>query len=186
MPLGDPELERLRLSLSAADEDTRSQWDRSLPIPELLGDRWERAQRLGFGDRSSIYDSALVMGAVVIGADVWIGPYTLLDGTGGGLRIGDGCHISAGVHIYTHDTLLCALSGGVVPRATGGVSVGDRSYIGPNSVLAAGVDIGSTSVIGACSFVNRDVPSHTVVAGTPARRIGEVRGEGEAVQVVMD
>lgn len=177
-------LDELRAELLAADAEKLAAWQRSLPIPELIGDRWDRARRLGFGSGSSIYDSAIVMGEVDVGENVWIGPSTLLDGTGGGLRIGDWCNVSAGVQIYSHDTVLNVLSGGRVPPKTGPVSIGARTYIGPHAVLAGGVSIGSLSVIGACSFVNRSVPNRVVVAGAPARVIGVVEGDDDDVRIV--
>src|SRR4051794_33935448 len=76
----DDELRELRWRLDAA---MRERWQRSLPLQELLSDRWERAKELGFGEGSSIYASSYVYGTVHVGAGTWIGPFTLLDGTGG-------------------------------------------------------------------------------------------------------
>ncbi|HWW52845.1 MAG TPA: hypothetical protein VNY84_03710, partial [Acidimicrobiales bacterium] len=63
-------------------------FQRSLPFGDGFGDRWERARRLGFGPEASIYDSSVVLGDVAVGAHTWIGPFTVLDGSGGGLTIG--------------------------------------------------------------------------------------------------
>src|SRR5215218_4042343 len=62
-------------------------WQRNLPLADYLVDRWEKARRLGFGAGSSIYDSSLVLGHVKVGENTWIGPFTVLDGSGG-LEIG--------------------------------------------------------------------------------------------------
>jgi acetyltransferase-like isoleucine patch superfamily enzyme len=153
--------------------EARSRWRRDLPFDELLFDRWERAQSLGFGERASIYHSALVYGDVVVGSDTWIGPFTLLDGTGR-LVIGRSCSISAGVQIYTHDTVKWAASGGVAPYEYAPVEIGDCCHIGSQTVIAKGVTVGAHSVVGSCSFVNRDVPAYTVAAGAPCRTIGHV------------
>src|SRR3954469_179483 len=83
-------------------EDVHARFERTLPFGDYVVDRWEKARLLGFGEGSSIYDSALVIGAVEVGAHSWIGPGTVLDGSGG-LRIGAYCSISAGVQIYSHD-----------------------------------------------------------------------------------
>jgi acetyltransferase-like isoleucine patch superfamily enzyme len=176
----------LRRFLVEADEERRRSFDRSLSLDEAVSDRWERARRLGFAEGSSIYGSALVFGDVDVGPSTWVGPWTLLDGSGGGLRIGAHCSISAGVHLYTHDTVAWALSGGVAARRIGPVSIGDRCHIGAQAVVVAGVTVGRRCVVGANSFVNRDVPDDTVVVGSPARRVGRVVGEGADVAVELD
>jgi acetyltransferase-like isoleucine patch superfamily enzyme len=177
----------LRASYEAEDARLRREFQRSLPFQDAAFDRWERARRLGFGDGSSIYNSALVYGDVRVGRQVWIGPNTLLDGSGkGGLVIGDFCSVAVGVHIYTHDTVLAALSGRQLPRSEAAVRIGNCVYIGPQTIIAAGVTIGNRCVIAANSFVNRDVSDGTVVGGSPARRLGSVVGEGRDVQIVFD
>lgn len=169
--------------LSRLDEHKRAEWDRSLPIPELLNDRWARAKRLGFGDRASIYDSAVVLGDVSVGADTWIGPNTILDGSGGGLEIGLWCTVSAGTQIYTHDTVRRSLSGGTVDRHAARTEIGDRTYIGPLCVVTAGVRIGAMCVVASHSLVNTDVESRSVMGGQPARRLGSVVGDGDEIRL---
>ena len=167
------------------DAELKQQFDRSLPFADALFDRWERARLLGFGDGTSIYNSALVFGDVRVGTNTWIGPFTILDGSGGGITIGDYCSISAGVHIYTHDTVLWALSGGQLTKQAAPVRIGSCVYVGSQCVLAAGVQIGTRCVIGANSFVNCDVPDGTIVGGSPAHIIGRITGEGQSVKLNM-
>ncbi len=186
-PMTPERFAELLVACYRANEDRLLQdHQRSLSFQDGMFDRWERARRLGFGDRTSIYNSATVFGNVSVGPDSWIGPNTVLDGSGGGLSIGSFCSVASGVHIYTHDTVLWALSGGALQRAEGSVSIGNCVYIGSQSVIAAGVKIGSKCVIGANSFVNDDVPDGTVVGGSPARRIGTVVGESDTVRIVFD
>jgi len=47
-------------------------------------------------------------------------------------------------------------------------------HIGSNSTIREGVTIGEFSVIGMGSVVLKDVPPNTIVAGTPARKIGDL------------
>lgn len=165
----------------------RKRWDRDLPFDELLFDRWERSRELGFGAESSVYHLAYFYGDVQVGEHVWIGPFTFIDGSGGTVRIGDHTAISAGVHIYTHDTVMGALTMGRSPRATGPVSIGRGSYIGAQSVVVRGVTIGDRVVIGANSLVNRDIPSDTIAVGSPCRPIGRVEADAEGgVRLVYD
>jgi acetyltransferase-like isoleucine patch superfamily enzyme len=151
----------------------KAEWNRDLPFEELLFDRWERAKQLGFASGSNIYHNSYIYGDVQVGEDTWIGPYTLIDGTGG-LVIGNSCCISAGVHIYTHDTVKRFVSGGKEPTKHAPVILEDCCYIGPQSVIRGGVTIGKHSIVGACSFVNKNVPPMTIVAGTPAKVVGKV------------
>lgn len=178
--------ELLRAWYEAADDRLRREYQRSLPFQDAVFDRWERARRLGFGEGASIYNSAAVFGDVRVGPNTWVGPNTILDGSGGGLEIGAFCSVSSGVQIYTHDTVLWALSGGQLPHAKATVKIGDCVYIGSQSIIGAGVTVGTRCVIAANSFVRNDVPEATVVAGSPARRIGVVTGEASNVRIVFD
>lgn len=91
--------EQLRAFWAAARDEVDARFHRTLPLGDYVVDRWEKARSLGFGEGTSIYDSSLVLGDVRVGARTWIGPFTVLDGSGG-LEIGDTCSVSAGVQIY--------------------------------------------------------------------------------------
>ena len=166
--------------------ETRERWQRDLPIEELLFDRWERASSLGFGEGTGIYHNSYVFGDVRVGRNTWIGPFTLLDGSGG-LVIGDYCSISSGVQLYTHDTVAWAVSGGKSAYAKAPVSIGNCCYIGAQTVVMKGVSIGDHSVVGACSLVNQDIPPFTVAFGVPCRPRGrvEISKAGE-VKLILD
>ena len=176
----------LRELYAVLRDRTREQWNRDLPFYELLFDRWERARENGFGEGASIYHSSYVFGDVEVGANTWIGPHTLLDGSGG-LRIGSNCSISTGVQIYTHDTVKWAVSGGKAAYEYAPVSIGDSCYVGPQSVVVKGVTVGDECVVGACSFVNRPLPAGSVAVGIPCRVVGRVeRREDGDVEIVME
>jgi len=181
--------DELRASLMRLYEqlraDVRSRWKRDLPLEELLFDRWERATSLGFGEGTSIYHSSYVFGDVKVGTDTWIGPLVLLDGTGG-LSIGSNCSISTGVQIYSHDTVKWAVSGGRANYEYAPVSIGSSCYLGSQSVVAKGVTIGDHCVVGACSFVNRDLEPNTIAAGVPIRRLGVVELHDSGPKLVIE
>lgn len=174
------EVERLYFELR---EETNQKWERTLPIGELIVNRWEKAKYLNFDEGSSIYDSSIVMGRVEVGKDTWIGPNTLLDGTGGLLKIGTGCDISAGVHIYTHDTVKKCLSGGKLPIETGDVIIGDFTYIAPMTIISRGVTIGMHSLVAAHSLVKKSFEDFSIIAGIPAVQIGKVIIENDNVKL---
>jgi acetyltransferase-like isoleucine patch superfamily enzyme len=163
----------------------RDRWDRDLPLDELVSDRWERARTLGFGEGASIYASSYVYGDVRVGRNTWIGPFTILEGTSG-ITIGESCSISAGVHVYTHDSIRWALSGGAAAYEHGPVTIGDHCYIGPQTVVSRGVVIGDRCLVGACSLVNEDIPSGSIALGVPARVRGRVEVDGADVKLFFE
>ncbi len=167
-------IDQVKKELITKRIEMQNDWDRVLPSNELLFDRWEKADLCKAGKGSSIYDSSILMGNVVIGKTVWIGPWVLLDGTGGELFIGDYCNISAGVQIYTHDTIENVLSGGDAPKKNAPVKIDNNCYIAPMCIISKGVTIGECSVVAANSFVNTSFDSHSIIAGTPAKLIGKV------------
>ncbi|MCR9196708.1 MAG: acyltransferase [Hyphomonas sp.] len=163
------------------DQNIRKNYKRSLPFGDVISDRWERAKRLGFDDGVSIYNSAIVFEPVSVGENTWIGPNVLMDGSGGGVSIGAFCSIAAGVHIYTHDTVQWALTGGKAEAQKGAVSIGNYCYIGAQTVINHGVEIGNHCLVGANSFVNKPLHENGIYVGTPIRRIGDIEiWEGEA------
>jgi acetyltransferase-like isoleucine patch superfamily enzyme len=160
-------------------------YDRSLPLGEELGDRWEKASALGFGQGTSVYDSSIVMGDVKVGENTWVGPQTILDGRGG-LRIGDYCSVSAGVHLYSHDSVRWALSGGRIDEVRQRTEIGNYCYIGPQSLISSGIRVGDHCVLGANSFLKQDLPSFSIAAGSPAKVIGKVVIDGDDISLVYD
>lgn len=151
-------------------------WRRTLPFGDYVVDRWEKARILGFGEGTSIYDSSLVIGNVTVGRGTWIGPFTVLDGSGG-LTIGSYCSISAGVQVYTHNSVQWAISGGEANYPQAPTSIGDNCYIGPQTIISMGVTIGDGCVIGAQSLVLEDIPPGSKACGSPCRILGPANQE---------
>ncbi len=164
------ELQNLHADLFSA---FKTQFNRSLPFTDEVFDRWERAKDLGWGKGSSVYDSAYIFGETEVGENTWVGPFTIIDGSGG-LTIGDNCTISSGVHIYTHSNLKQTLSGGKLPIEREAVKIGSCTYIAPQSILGMGISIGDHCVVAANSFVSQSFPDFSIIAGNPAKIIGRV------------
>jgi acetyltransferase-like isoleucine patch superfamily enzyme len=50
-----------------------------------------------------------------------------------------------------------------------------RASIGSNATIVAGITIGTGALVGAGAVVTRDVPDYAIVAGVPAKVIGDTR-----------
>jgi carbonic anhydrase/acetyltransferase-like protein (isoleucine patch superfamily) len=164
--------------------ETLRDYQRFNPFLEDIFD-WKERGRAWLGeDRGvTIYNSATLIGDVDIGRDSWIGPFTMLDGSGGPLRIGHHCSISTGAQLVTHDTVRWALSGGEAPYEGAPITIGDCCFIGSHAVVMRGKTIGNHCLVGAGAVVTSDLAEHSIAAGVPARVIGEVQVEGGRVSL---
>jgi acetyltransferase-like isoleucine patch superfamily enzyme len=96
-----------------------------------------------------------------------------------GVTIGDGVFI--GPHVcFTNDMFPRAINeDGALQTGSDWVitttRVGRGASIGANATILCGLEIGDFAVIGAGAVVLEDVPAHAIVAGNPARTIGDVR-----------
>ena len=165
----DDWLKIVREFLNALALRKGAEYNRRVSVGDLLTERSDNAAMYGFGEGTTMYDNVLVLGDVKVGRRTWIGPGCILDGSGGGLEIGDFCSISAGVQIYTHHTVNRSITLGVAPIDYAPTKIGNGVYIGPNTILQMGLTIGDKVVIGANSFVNCDLPTGSTAFGNPAQ-----------------
>jgi acetyltransferase-like isoleucine patch superfamily enzyme len=108
-------------------------------------------------------------GGVIIGAGSNINAGVVLDGRGG-LRIGSKVNISPEALILTaeHDPRSPDFAG-----LEAAVEIGDRVWIASRAIVLPGTVVGDGAVVGAGAVVRGDVEAWSIVAGNPARKVGE-------------
>ena len=53
------------------------------------------------------------------------------------------------------------------------IIIGKNAFIGARAMILPGVSVGDQAIVGAMSVVSKDVLDHHVIAGNPAKNIGE-------------
>lgn len=86
---------------------------------------------------------------------------------GNNVLFGPNVTVSAGTHPI-HPELRSKQAQYNIP-----IHIGNNVWIGANSVILPGVNIGDNSVIGAGSVVTKDIPSNVVAVGNPCRVLRE-------------
>ncbi len=126
-----------------------------------------------------IHPQAAVTGNVIIGKDVYIGPFAALRGDWGQIIIEDGCNVqeSCTIHMFPGKNAVLKKGAHIGHGAIihGGV-IGENSLIGMNSVIMDDVVIGKECIVGALSFIkaNSIIEDRSLMAGNPAKKIKEV------------
>ncbi len=77
-----------------------------------------------------------------------------------GLTLGENVQIGSHCSIYTEST---------IDNKKGEVIVGSNSCIGSHSTIMPGVKIGHNVMIGAYSFVNKNIPDNSIAYGIPIK-----------------
>ena len=81
------------------------------------------------------------------------------------ITIGDDVTLASRVYILAHDASTKRHLG---YTKVGRVTIGNKVFVGANSIILPNVNIGDNAIIGAGSVVTRDVPANSVVAGNHA------------------
>lgn len=83
--------------------------------------------------------------------------------------IGDNCQLAPNVAIYTAGHPLHPDSRNSGYEYGKKITIGDNVWIGGNTVICPGVNIGSNVVIGAGSVVTKDIPDWSIAVGNPCK-----------------
>lgn len=100
-----------------------------------------------------------------LGKNVDVGIFVYINAAQG-VAIEDNVQIGGGVKIYSVST---------IDNKKGRVILKKNCKIGANSVIMPGITIGENSVVGALSFVNKDIPDNVVAAGVPIKIIKNLK-----------
>ncbi|CAA6808539.1 MAG: Transferase hexapeptide repeat containing protein [uncultured Sulfurovum sp.] len=88
------------------------------------------------------------------------------------LMIGESCGLSRNVKMMASDGHPIYQNGVRINEAQD-IILGDNIWIADNVTILKGVEIASGAVVGINSMVTKSIPSHTIVAGNPARVVKE-------------
>ena len=114
------------------------------------------------------------------------------------LQIGYGCDIGSNVIIFCHEGVriepfvqigpFCAImSSSTIDNKKGQIIIKRNARIGTHTTIMPGITIGENSIIGAHSFVNRDIPDNVIAWGIPAKIIKKIEGKnGDKNTFVQD
>src|SRR6478736_1074937 len=145
-------------------------------IDAQLGERAGRSGTIevGLGAR---FEQGVVLhaygGNVVLGNNVFLGPYTVVYGHGG-ITIGDDCLIAMHCRILSSNHTVPPLGTTIrsQPDLLLPTRIGRDVWLGAGVTILGGVTLGDGCIIGAGAVVTRDVPARAIAYGTPA----EIRG----------
>jgi carbonic anhydrase/acetyltransferase-like protein (isoleucine patch superfamily) len=126
-----------------------------------------------------VHPQATVIGNVIIGDKVYIGPGAAVRGDWGRIEIRDGANVQENctIHMFPGVTVvldeMAHIGHGAIVH---GARVGKNVLVGMNAVLMDDVVVGDESIIGALSFVRAkmEVPARSLVVGNPAEILRKV------------
>lgn len=96
-----------------------------------------------------------------MGRKVDIGAFTYINAKAG-VELRDNVQIGSHCSLYSIST---------IDDTSGKVTIEENACIGSHSVVMPGVKVGKNSIVGACSFVNKDIPPDSIAVGVPAKVI---------------
>ncbi len=131
---------------------------------------------------SFIHKTASVIGDVIIGKNVYVGPGAAIRGDWGQIAIEDGCNIQENcvIHIFPGVSLTLSEGAHIGHGAIiHGANIGRNCLVGMNAVIMDNVDLGAESIVGALSFIKAEtkIPPRSLVVGNPSKIIKQVSDE---------
>jgi phenylacetic acid degradation protein len=129
-----------------------------------------------------VHPNATIVGNVIVGRDVYVGPSAAIRGDWGGIVIEDGCNVQETCVIHSFPGVTVRLEAGAHighGAVIHGAHIGRNVLVGMSAVIMDRATIGAGSIIGALTFVPADmqIPDLKVVVGNPARIVKDVSPE---------
>lgn len=129
-----------------------------------------------------VHQTAVIIGNVHIGADVYVGPGAAIRGDWGEIIIEKGCNVQENCVIHMFPGVSIRLEEGAHVghgAIVHGANLGKNTLVGMNAVIMDRVQLGAGSIVGALSFIKADtvIPERSLVVGNPAKVIKEVSDE---------
>ena len=126
-----------------------------------------------------VHPKASVIGNVIIGKDVYIGPGACIRGDWGEIIIEDGSNVQENciIHMFPGVTVKLERSSHIGHGAViHGAHIGENSLVGMNAVVMDNAKVGSGSIVGALCFVPADmeIPPRKIVVGNPGKIVKDV------------
>lgn len=121
----------------------------------------------------SAFSKIKIAAPFVMGRGVQIGSGCFIGAMGRGLTIGDHVLISPNCTILTSNYMFDLLETPLQEQGTTstGVRIGHRVWLGSNSVVLDGAEIGDNVIVSAGSIVSGRIPPNSIVQGSPAKVI---------------
>jgi carbonic anhydrase/acetyltransferase-like protein (isoleucine patch superfamily) len=129
-----------------------------------------------------VHPNATIVGNVVIGRDVYVGPSAAIRGDWGGIVIEDGCNVQETCVIHSFPGVTVRLEAGAHighGAVIHGAQIGRNVLVGMNAVVMDRARVGAGCIVGALTFVPADmeIPERKVVVGNPGRIVKDVSDE---------
>ena len=133
-------------------------------------------------ESSFVHPLAAVIGNVIIGENVYVGPGAAIRGDWGQIIIEDGCNVQENctIHMFPGTTTRLKKGAHIGHGAIiHGGTIGENCLIGMNSVVMDDVIMEDECIIGALCFVpaKMHLPKRSLAVGNPAKIIKEVSDE---------
>lgn len=136
----------------------------------------EPGRDIDIGNRCMIAADSFIHGPIILGDEVAINHGCSLDGGRAGIRIGAQTRIANNVTIYAFNHGMTMQQAIYQQNVTSeGVIIGKDVWIGAQVGIVDGINIGDHSIIGMGAIVTKDVPPYAIMAGNPAKKIGDRR-----------